>query len=448
MRKKIFFLLLTFLLANFSLSKTLTYSFGKEVTLHAPYLISEYFDAVVEAIDDVLKRYGYSLVSSGFDGEGDVIFGEVYSEDSSQLYVKFPVLSSRFGILKMKDFKGLPDRVGTLYGSFYYRVANSLFPQVRGYESLDELVYALKSGKVDGIFGPLYFLKSFIYEAGDDFVFSNRKLKKIYLFVKVKEPSLKPLIERAVEELYKKDFFEDLIERKRLKDVLIAPNHLSFVVIQYPPYEFYEGGEWKGTDVETVKMALGSLGFKVSFVTYPPSRAYVFLRNGVDDGAFSLEMTEDRMKFLDFVSEPLSRGFDVFFFRSDYHYQDFKKAVCGVVKGYRSRDVAEKMCGRVVELFSDESGIRMVACGRIDAFATNFLVGFSMIRKLGLSKDVFYTEKIREYYSYLALSKIEGLKLLKDEFSKALRDFKRSVRYDEILGKYGLSRSMMWLEGM
>ncbi len=308
----------------------------------------------------------------------------------------------------------------------------------------DDMLKSMNDGDVDAVF----YVKPFLLEHGLDeenmlevkgirafcrFVFSNKVPDEV-----VNE------VNRAILSLYK----SDALKYENMKGVH-KPNIIKLAVIEWPPYEYKDGDEWVGTDVDVVKRVFSKLGYDVKLVSYPLIRAFRFLAGGLVDGAFSIEKTPDREEILSYVDTPLSSGHDVFFINkklaSDlFSYPEVDgfdpdalgKRICGYVKGYANKDMLKKYCSEIIPVQNDMIGILLVLRNRIDMFMTNFLVGRYFSKVLKASDEIVASKAVRGYYSYLALSKKSPHIPLLPFLEREIENFKKSANYTEILKKY------------
>lgn len=409
-------------------------------------------------------------------GDLDIVFGLRYIENASITLLKYPLISARYALMKRKSSRKI-HRVGAVENTRGVEKAKKLFDQVIEYESYEEALEDLVEEKIDGIFGQSNMLGCFLMKrsklseklpnfpnlkrliaAADEILegekskyeLSTSEYERYFFYVACRRnlsPHVRKLIEDAMLKLYKEDVIENLIESYELSEFLKPPNHLKFIVINYPPYVFKEKGEWKGIDVELVERAFESMGFKVELIRMPPMRAFILLKEKAVDGAFSLEVTPERLSFLNFVLEvPVSRGIDVLFSRKEnpLDFDDLKGKRCGVVAGYAGENYLKTLGAIVVHVSEDLTGIKMLHMGRIDAFLTNYLVGMHYIKKLGYDEEIVRSKSYRIFESFFAFTKIPAFNLLKDDVRDAVHMWRYSDWYRSMIKKYGFEEEDVW----
>ena len=333
-----------------------------------------------------------------------------------------------------------PDFLGTTID--LVRKAKYIFPRstIVVFKGLKDALEALREGDVDAVLDFEYsLLKS---DVSEDELHGIDNVKAFLRFLFPSDHGISEEINSLILEM----FVDGVIERL-VKNVngVERSNVLRLAVIEWPPYEFLDCGKWVGTDVEIVRRVLKKLGYDIEVNYYPPVRAFRLLEKGVLDGAFSLERTPDREKFLEYVDVPVSSGFDVFFTSKKpgldrgFDPELVRGSLCGYVRGYANLEILERFCSRIITVPSDELGMMLLGKGRIGAFMTNYFVGSFFAKKLGILDKVVASDAVRRYDSYMALSKSSPHVSLVDFLRKALVDFKNSSEYNRVLQEYGIT---------
>ena len=318
------------------------------------------------------------------------------------------------------------------------KVANEMKVEAIKIQSLEDALKMLKSSEVDGILG-------IPYREDLNLLYVPLPVGKIYddglkyIFIAVKDPEILKDLGKRLRKLYK---FWSVPESNHFMD----PRIMKMVVINYPPYEYFDGEKWVGTDVEIVRGVFKRLGFVLEVYGFPPERAFRLISTGNLDGAFSLERTKEREEILIYVNEPVSHGCDVLFYRKGEEIFYLFRRVVGYVPGYAYIDLLRKMGVTLIPIKNDEIGIKLVSIGRIDMYLTNRLVGIHYMKKNGI-ENLEYTSPVRCYDSYIAFSKIDGMELIARLVEKELKEYKNSKEYMRILKKYGLSYDDIWSFG-
>lgn len=154
---------------------------------------------------------------------------------------------------------------------------------------------------------------------------------------------------------------------------------LKVVTTEYPPFEYVENGELKGSDVATVRSVLEMMGYTPRFQVLPWARAELMVRHGTADLLFSLTQSKERQQHYLFT-DPISSARDVFYARKDaglswHTFDDLTGLRVGVSASYSYAPefmawLAQGQAQIVVmnQQEPDLAGLRMVAAGRVDLF--------------------------------------------------------------------------------
>lgn len=154
---------------------------------------------------------------------------------------------------------------------------------------------------------------------------------------------------------------------------------LNVATSDYPPYEFLEDGEVRGTDTQTVRRVLSEMGYRPEIRVLPWARAEASARAGTSDMLYSLTYSRDRARYYHFT-DPISKARDVFFkLRGrDLEWQelnDLAGLTIGLSAAYsydpEFMDWLSAGNARVTRISQESpelTGLRMVAFGRVDLF--------------------------------------------------------------------------------
>lgn len=165
-----------------------------------------------------------------------------------------------------------------------------------------------------------------------------------------------------------------------LPTLTLADTHvLRVVTSEYPPYEYLENGEVKGSHTDTVREVLSAMGYLPDIRLLPWARAEATTRAGSSDLIYSLTYTHDRDGYY-YFTDPLSQARDVFFSRKDSGLQwqeldDLAGLRIGLSAAYsyapEFMDWLTRGNARVTQISQESpelTGLRMVTLGRIDLF--------------------------------------------------------------------------------
>lgn len=224
-------------------------------------------------------------------------------------------------------------------------------------------------------------------------------------------------------------------------------NVLRVVTSEYPPYEYLEDGEVKGTDTNTIRQVLSAMGYLPRVRILPWARAEANTRTGVSDMIYSLTYSRDRARYYHFTA-PISQARDVFF---KLRGRDIKWQILDDLKGLRiglsaaysyapsfMRWLAEGNAQptRISQESPELTGLRMIAFGRIDLFICEVSVCSHLIEEHfsdypELSKVTAVpgtVGSIRDFRAAFSRQHPRG-EALRDEFNRVLEDM-RSIESD------------------
>lgn len=212
----------------------------------------------------------------------------------------------------------------------------------------------------------------------------------------------------------------------------------------WPPYEFVEGGEAFGISSEITLKVLASIDKSVSRVfDVPWKRGLNMLVHGELDMLVSGVKTPQRETVFHYPDEPLMEASWRLFVSRDSSIRsidDLKGKVVGLVLGYQYPvDVVARLKQlAVIQYVSDnETNIRKLANGRIDALVADHLNGLWIVESLNLTDSILATEtSLGERKLYTLFSKETVCRETVDAFSEALVRYKKTPEYRELLARY------------
>lgn len=225
-----------------------------------------------------------------------------------------------------------------------------------------------------------------------------------------------------------------------------ADRACAFTVVfeSYPPYEFYQGTELVGIDVDIVREAASRLGKEVTFEERPWKRAMDEVREGQVDAIISLFKTDERQEFLYFPTENLSVEKVVIMANPDNpvsigKLEDLRAHSIGVLPDYAYGEAFDSMEGLNKDVSNDNvSLIRKLVKGRTDVIVGNELVLKDLARSEGLAGKIETAYTLDEGKMYIGFSKARGeqAKALAEGFSKVLAEMRADGTIDRIMSKY------------
>lgn len=204
---------------------------------------------------------------------------------------------------------------------------------------------------------------------------------------------------------------------------------IVFAFEAYPPYEYVEGGVFKGTDVDTIRDVCKKAGHEAVFKEMPWAQAMLQVENGTVDAIFSLFKTADREKFLVFPTKKLSSETNIIIVKKGSNKKATKIADMagwnlGVTKEYSYGDVFDKATGfKKEEANSNEILLNKLDAGRMDAAIINELVLQILEKQLGMTGKFEKLFVVSSEGMFVGFSKAKGEKAKKwaEDFSKHLK---------------------------
>lgn len=215
----------------------------------------------------------------------------------------------------------------------------------------------------------------------------------------------------------------------------------------FPPYNYVENDQLKGSSIELVYAILKKINAKQApnrIEILPWARSYKLLQEKKNTVLFAMTRTKQRESLFKWVG-PISSAKNVLIAMKNKHIKvnansDFKNYRIGVVRD----DAGEQLVS--TKLHVDKSkliigvnaapNIRMLTSGRIDLFAYDENVARWTILKENLNHDDFETVlTLEEGKHYIAFNK-EISDVVINKFQKALNELKTSGEYNKIMQKY------------
>ncbi len=225
----------------------------------------------------------------------------------------------------------------------------------------------------------------------------------------------------------------------------IFASPIKIVTSPWPPYEYNDNGQLKGTDVDIIREAFSRMGIPAKIEMYPWSRCLKMVQNGEAEAIFTLSKNEKREKFLIYPKEVINYSENVFFYNKkkpfsfDGTMESLKGRLIGTTRNYNYRaDFMKSDLFKRDDADSDMAGIRKIANARDDLFICDKLVGSSLAKKEGILSKISYIKKpLSKRKMFLAFRKNnpKNIELVK-KFEKAIQSMKKDGTYQKILDKY------------
>ncbi|MDM8550499.1 transporter substrate-binding domain-containing protein [Desulfobacterales bacterium HSG2] len=219
---------------------------------------------------------------------------------------------------------------------------------------------------------------------------------------------------------------------------------LKFVTAEWPPM-VTKDKHLPGTAMETVREVCKRLGIEPKIRILPWKRAVKYVKKGKADAIFAPKKTEERLRFLYFVDEPLYMERLVVIARKGSGMNasgldDLKDKNFAVVRGYSYGAEFDKCQGlKKIVCGNDTQLVKILYKGRTD-LAAGEERNLEWIRKdLGFKESFETVYFLTEDPNFLAFSK-KALgprgKVLAREFTRILRQLKEEGVFRKIEGKY------------
>ena len=208
---------------------------------------------------------------------------------------------------------------------------------------------------------------------------------------------------------------------------------------EFPPYEYKEGGEFKGIDVEAAKKIGEKLGYEVEILDIAFDSLIPTVNSGKADFAMAgMTVTEDRLENVDF-SETYQTAVQAVVVLANSSIEDVDDLYDGKKIGVQLGTTGDIYC---TDDFGDENisrypkivdGIQAMKTGTIDACVIDDQVAKAVVAQDGGSFKILETPYANEDY---AIAVKKGNKELLDQINSAIKEMKSNGELDAIIGKY------------
>jgi polar amino acid transport system substrate-binding protein len=223
---------------------------------------------------------------------------------------------------------------------------------------------------------------------------------------------------------------------------------LRLITYRLPGYTDLSDNMAPGFSIEVLKEVFGAMSWEVSFEEFPLSRGWEMVIRGDRDGIFVTLPSSERAQFCNLADEPLRRERWVLFGR----IADVEKLKFSSLDDLVGHDVAvtrglyawpelqkfRRQHPDMVETTDTDMLFRMLAAGRFEYGIANLTVGARQIARMGLSgtiEPVLSRSVVEDDYR-VCFNKARVLPSLVDAFSRSLKQFKQTERFQEISRKY------------
>jgi glutamine transport system substrate-binding protein len=204
----------------------------------------------------------------------------------------------------------------------------------------------------------------------------------------------------------------------------------------YPPFEFKEGGEYKGIDIDLINAIAESQGFEIELKPMDFGGIIPALQAGQLDVAIAgMSITDKRKKVVDFSDPYFDAGLSLVVSESNSEIKtvdDLKGKTVAVKKGTTGADYAVKNkdklgIAKVTQFDDSPSMFQEVANGNADVLIEDYPVIAYAIKQKDLGLKIVGDRLNGDQYG-IAVLKGENQDLLK-KINKGLAELKENGKY-------------------
>lgn len=226
-------------------------------------------------------------------------------------------------------------------------------------------------------------------------------------------------------------------------------NQVIVVMENIPPYSYIINDSAAGFDVEVSKIIFEKLKLHPIYKAYTWSRCLEIMKSKNADVILTVFLTGEREKFLWFPDEFTSYEPNTFFTRKinkiNYsgNLNDLKKIKVGVKSNtsygqqFDRADFIKRDTSK-----NQETLIQKIVEKRLEIGIGSIPVISYIAKRMNCFNEIVF---LKPYVTidpmYIAFSKKNGNQELASDFSKELKEFKKSLSYNYLLKKYSISNS-------
>ncbi|MEH7506035.1 transporter substrate-binding domain-containing protein [Neobacillus drentensis] len=210
----------------------------------------------------------------------------------------------------------------------------------------------------------------------------------------------------------------------------------------YPPFEFKEGNDYKGIDIELINAVAKNQGFKIKLSPMDFGGIIPAMQaNQLDVAIAGMSITDDRKKVVDFSTPYFDAGLTVVVKKDNTSIQsveNLKGKKIAVKKGTTgakyAQDNAAKLGITVVQFNDSPAMFQEVSNGNADALIEDYPVISYAIAQKDLGLKIVGDRLNGDQYG-IAVLKGQNEDLLK-KINKGLEELKKDGTYDKIIKTY------------
>lgn len=214
------------------------------------------------------------------------------------------------------------------------------------------------------------------------------------------------------------------------------------VDVTYPPFEFKEGKEYKGIDIDLINAIAENQGFEIELSPMDFGGIIPAMQaNQLDVAIAGMSITDERKKVVDFSEPYFDAGLTVVVKKENTEIKsvdDLKGKTVAVKKGTTgakyATDNATKLDIKVVQFNDSPAMFQEVSNGNADALIEDYPVISYAIAQQDLGLKIVGDRLNGDQYG-IAVLKGENADLL-EKINKGLAELKEDGTYDEIVKTY------------
>lgn len=210
----------------------------------------------------------------------------------------------------------------------------------------------------------------------------------------------------------------------------------------YPPFEFEEGGEYKGIDIDLINAIAENQGFEIEFNPMDFGGIIPALQAGQLDIAIAgMSITDERKEVVDFSDPYFDAGLSLVVAEDNNDItslEDLEGATVAVKSGTTgaqfARDNQDEYGYEVTQFEDSPSMFQEVSNGNAEVLLEDYPVIAYAIAESGLSLKTVGDRLTGDQYG-IAVLKGENAEVL-EQINAGLQELRDSGEYDEILNEY------------
>ncbi|MGF1755496.1 transporter substrate-binding domain-containing protein [Vibrio makurazakiensis] len=215
----------------------------------------------------------------------------------------------------------------------------------------------------------------------------------------------------------------------------------------WAPYEMTIDGKLTGFHVETIREVAEVMNLKLTIKTVPWVRALKMVKQGEADAITFLAKTEERESYIFYAEENILSSVEHYLIK---HKSSHSISFNGDLESLRTYSIAYNQGFTFGEAFEKASYLKKTTTQNTEQVVNLVIKGRSDlgIIKFRDLKEEWISDKVNQFsimepvfhskYTYIGFSLSSKNKDLKVEFTRAMKEFKASPRYQMLKRKYDL----------